>query len=177
MSTHIILTELYYGHIHGNPQLDGQYLVVCKFHPFTYVLMSEEGMENEEYDDDEDEDGTSTNMDSISRFYRENYRGLMSNSSLPPHSTIRNYKKIVLSNEYLSPQIAQCIILPTQETIAIIKTIWIKIIQRTWKKVYNNRKKILNHNILTNKFYLKGNNMRELPGIRGMLRPLYGKGE
>lgn len=32
-------------------------------------------------------------------------------------------------------EIAECIDLETQERIAIIKTIWIKLIQRTWKNI------------------------------------------
>jgi hypothetical protein len=97
---------------------------------------------------------------------------MLLNSSLPVHNTIRNYKTIVQSNHYFSPQIAQCIVLSTQETIAIIKTMWIKIIQRTWKKVYLKRKQILNKLIITNKFQLRSNMMKSLPSIHGMLSNL-----
>lgn len=179
MSTHIVLTELYYAPIHGEVHLEGQYLVLGKFNPFTYDLLPARGTENEEYEEyDDDEyydDNDSTSIESISHFYRENYKALMLNSSLPCHTIIRNYKTIVLSEQYFTPQIAQCIVLPTQETIAIIKTLWFKIIQRTWKKIFHNRKKILNHNILTNNFYLRGNNMSTLPSIHGMLYNLYCK--
>ena len=39
-------------------------------------------------------------------------------------------------NKNLQPEIAECIILSGDETIAILKTFWIKIIQRKWKKVF-----------------------------------------
>lgn len=36
-------------------------------------------------------------------------------------------------------EIAQCIYLPSYECIAIFKTVWLKIIQRTWKKIVRQR--------------------------------------
>ena len=36
----------------------------------------------------------------------------------------------------IQPEIAECIILTGGEYVAILKTFWIKIIQRTWKKVF-----------------------------------------
>ena len=39
-------------------------------------------------------------------------------------------------NKNLQPEIAECIILSGDETIAILKTFWIKIIQRKLKKVF-----------------------------------------
>ena len=168
MANYIILSELYYAYIHGVSNLEGHYLVVGKFCPFTYKLLQDD---EDEYED-EDEDVT---FDSLSHFYRSNYNTMLLNSHLPPHKTIRNYEKLIRSNNYFTPQIAQCIVLPTQETIAIIKTMWIKIIQRTWKKIYNNRKKILYKLIITNKFQLHGNTMKCLPSIRGMLSNLVHK--
>lgn len=40
-------------------------------------------------------------------------------------------------------EISQCIYLDTQECVAIIKTIWLKLIQRTWKKIYKIKKNII----------------------------------
>jgi hypothetical protein len=39
-------------------------------------------------------------------------------------------------DKILQPEIAECIILSGEETVAILKTFWIKIIQRKWKKVF-----------------------------------------
>jgi hypothetical protein len=47
---------------------------------------------------------------------------------------IKFYSKQLDKN--LQPEIAECIILNGEETIAILKTFWIKIIQRKWKKVF-----------------------------------------
>jgi hypothetical protein len=47
---------------------------------------------------------------------------------------IKFYSKHV--HKILQPEIAECIILSGGETIAVLKTFWIKIIQRKWKKVF-----------------------------------------
>jgi hypothetical protein len=167
---HIILAELYNSSLHGDPYLDGHYLVVGKFDPYTYKLY-----DDFEYGDEDEDDGDEpVTINTISVLYRLNY-DIIINSSSYPHNIIRNYDAIVRSDNYLTPQLAECIILPTQETIAIIKTIWIKIIQRVWKKIYNNRKKLLHNLIITNKFQLHANIIKQLPGIRGMLSNLVNK--
>ena len=71
--------------------------------------------------------------------------------SFGPHPIIRNYTNIVSKEDYFKPEIAQCIILPTHETIAILKTFWIRIIQRKWKKVFKLRQdNIRKYSKLTN---------------------------
>jgi hypothetical protein len=47
---------------------------------------------------------------------------------------IKFYSKHV--RKILHPEIAECIILTGGETVAILKTFWIRIIQRKWKKVF-----------------------------------------
>ena len=59
------------------------------------------------------------------------------------HPTIRNYRNIINNNNYIKLDIIQIEILPTEETVCVIKTFWIKIIQRKWKKVYKERKMLL----------------------------------
>jgi len=56
------------------------------------------------------------------------------------HSTIRNYNFICLK---IKPEIAQCIYLQTGECVCIFKTIWLRLIQRTWKKIYKTRQDII----------------------------------
>lgn len=37
-------------------------------------------------------------------------------------------------------EISQCLYLPSQHCVSILKTYWLKLIQRTWKKICRNRK-------------------------------------
>jgi hypothetical protein len=90
------------------------------------------------------------------------------------HPFIRNYKHIVRNKKYVRPQIAQVLQLPTGHKVAILKTFWIAVIQRKWKKVYAERKHVLQlrafpeslrHRELRGKWPA---HLITLPGLRGM---------
>jgi hypothetical protein len=57
--------------------------------------------------------------------------------------TLINKFKNIMAYNNATIQISECIYLDTQECVAIIKTIWLKLIQRTWKKIYKIRKNII----------------------------------
>jgi hypothetical protein len=40
-------------------------------------------------------------------------------------------------------EIAECLYLPSYHCVSILKTHWLKLIQRTWKKIYRYRKQII----------------------------------
>lgn len=71
------------------------------------------------------------------------------------HPYIRNYNDI--NKNILKIQIAENIILKGGESVAILKTFWIKIIQRTWKKVFRK--------------YLFDKYLRELRGYKVLNKP------
>jgi hypothetical protein len=71
------------------------------------------------------------------------------------HPCIRNYNNI--NKKLLNIQIAKKVILKGGECVAILKTFWIKIIQRTWKKVFRK--------------YLFDKYLRELRGYKVLNRP------
>ena len=71
------------------------------------------------------------------------------------HPWVRNYNDI--NKNILNIQIAEKIILKGEECVAILKTFWIKIIQRTWKKVFRK--------------YLFDKYLRELRGYKVLNRP------
>jgi len=88
------------------------------------------------------------------------------------HHTIRNYAKLYLK---IQPEIAECHYLSSGELMAIKKTIWIKLIQRTWKKIYKKRLEIIKiwcnpNSLMHRELYGKWpNGSRILPSINGML--------
>lgn len=88
------------------------------------------------------------------------------------HPFISRYKDLCTN---MKPQIAECIYLSSGECVCIIKTFWIKIIQRRWKKIFQEKKSINNNlfNILTNiyKFVINNNTSTKL-AIHGMLSDL-----
>jgi hypothetical protein len=64
------------------------------------------------------------------------------------HPTIRNYNKIIQANNFIKIDIVVISELPGNESVGYIKTFWIKLIQRRWKKIYKQRQDILKQRML-----------------------------
>ena len=58
------------------------------------------------------------------------------------HDLFPNYREIVLREDYIKPEIVECINI-NHCCVAIIKTFWIKIIQRAWRNVLKKREAAL----------------------------------
>jgi hypothetical protein len=119
----ILICELYNERIHGftsESNVKYNYLVNCRFKKLDIKYISDYSQ-------------------LIKNWY--NYLLINNNSS---HIIFRNYKNIISNPNYIKPEIAECIELDTKERIAILKTTWIRLIQRTWKKIFNMRKNITN---------------------------------
>lgn len=188
---YLMLCELHHPGIHGktdgnSSDIETHYLVYGRFDPITGISISqleeyeEYNTDNEyESDDDIDENRFIRINDEI-EFLKETYTNP---ANFDPryfgyHPTIRNYHNIISKSDYIKPEIGEYIILPTQEAIAILKTFWIRIIQKKWKKVFQERK-----NIISKRCHLSNLKIREirgrwpetcanLPGLKGMLRDL-----
>jgi len=143
----LVLCEILNTHLHGNDDnIDGHYLIINKFDASTgsAIYSDISGSDSEAEDDDDYSDDSDDSDSSLSLFtneYNDYYHQQVPNTV--KHSTIRNYRNIIARPDYIRPEIAECIVLPSQHTVAIIKTIWIKIIQRKWKKVYAERNRII----------------------------------
>lgn len=59
------------------------------------------------------------------------------------HDFIRNYKNIIINEKYLTPEIMEIHRLRGDEHIAILKTFWLRCIQRCWKRLVDKRKEVL----------------------------------
>jgi hypothetical protein len=184
---YLMLCELHYPAVHGktadsDPHIETHYLVYDRFDPITGISYS--CLDDEEYNTDEeyDSDGSDNNYtinDSIT-FLKNHYanpsrfnRGLLGN-----HPTIRNYHNIISRQNYIKPEIGTYIMLPTQEAVAILKTFWLRIIQRKWKKVFQERKNMIRNRLGLYSLYMRqitGNWPKEfekLPCLTGMLKEL-----
>ena len=94
------------------------------------------------------------------------------------HDIFRNYKQIITRENYIKPEITECIYLNTGHCIAILKTFWVRLIHRKWKNIIKER-----DNIIKKRCTLKSlryrefngkwpNDCLELPQLRGMLSQL-----
>lgn len=180
----IILCELYNEKIHGECQYNGE---TINTHYFV-IQKIKNIFKKEEYDSDDDDDINEDTLDnqdidksnyslkvkSLIVLHTNKYFILRRNPYLMAHPTIINYKKIVTRKNYIKPEIAECY-LQKGVLVAILKTFWLKIIQRKWKKIWKERQTILQNrksisNILYKEIYGKWNkSCFYLPGIKGML--------
>ncbi len=94
------------------------------------------------------------------------------------HDIYRNYRQIITRENYVKPEITECIYLNTGHCVAILKTFWIRLIQRKWKNIMKERKiifkkrslpKSLRHREILGKW---PDDCLKLPQIKGMLSQL-----
>ena len=135
----LIVCELYYSGMHGTKSNDGAFLV--------YSVYSG------------DQTGTKRALKDARMIRRENREYAVTHCVLN-HSTIRNYSVLLKSGAFVSPQIAKCMCLPSGELVAVLKTCYLKIFQRTWKRYYKQKMAELEtrksiHSILKMRLYRK----------------------
>jgi hypothetical protein len=111
----------------------------------------------------------------VAKLYNKKYNYFASRNYHINHTTIRNYKNMISCNDYIKPELIEYHYLETGECIAIIKTFWIKIIQRTWKNILKKKQEIINKRMkFTSIFHReqRGKWAKDcliLPGLKGML--------
>ena len=172
----LIICELHHPYIHGktddsDDNIDSHYLVLDRFDGIT-------GLSLDADDDNEDDyDLSVINInETIERFNSYYQVPHILNGLLPAHPKIRNFANIVTRAGYIRPEIAECIELPTMETIAILKTFWLRIIQRTWKKVFKQIQQVRNKRIQISALLFREmhgtwpQHCRYMPQLRGMLK-------
>ena len=202
MKFNLVLCELHLPSLHGKtnnscPIIETHFLLIDKFDGLTGVLLDEYNGYNgyatdsdhesfasdseEEINPADDDDGFDDNnpnyinsLKAIQQLYSIEYQNMRSIS----HPIIRNYSNIIRRANYIKPEIGLCIELHTHEQIVIIKTMWLKIIQRKWKKVFAERKRLLKERCLPAALYSRMMTGKwptyclVLPGLNGMLSDL-----
>jgi hypothetical protein len=94
-----------------------------------------------------------------------------------------NYREAERIIQYLQStskiEIAECIYLPSKHCVSILKTIWLRLIQRRWKKIINERKLIIKKRCNPNSIKYREihgiwpDNCFIYPILKGMLSNLY----
>ena len=149
----IVLCELYNNKIHGltnNPLINSGFLLLCRFKTLHIAVI---------------------------RYYIQNRLHNLRTipTRLLKHTIIRNYPFLYL---HIKPEIAECHYLDTGEIMCVKKTIWIRLIQRTWKTLFKKRQQILKRRYTIHSLKHKEINGQwpphciNLPSIHGMLHYL-----
>ena len=187
----LVICEIFNKKIHGfdqnnDPTVLGHYIVLQNFtKTYTDSEIDTDSETSSDEDEDEDEDindDNNLNKKNVSVFYntrfflkmyKSNYNNL--NNSMKSHSIIRNYKQIIAQQNYIQLHIAKVVYLSGLECVAILKTFWLKIIQRTWKKIYKQRCNIIALRKLPESLFYKeihgkwSDNCSKLPSLYGMM--------
>ena len=187
----IVLCELFNRHLHGfnedsDPTVQGHYLVIHTSKNNSIYIHYNNENELLHSDDDtssvDDNDIDYVNIHNMADTYRYEYTQLL--NVLPSkicgpnkeHPIIRNYFNIVSDvNNYIKPEIAQKIYLSGDECVAILKTFWLRIIQRAWKRVYRQRQHIMQLRLLPASLFHRQttgvwpHNCLIMPSLNGML--------
>lgn len=118
----IVICELYNDKIHGKPNplnnsgVEYNYLVINRFKTLNIKFIN---------------------------YVCNCYLNLnLNNHIATEHNIFRNYGNIIQRPDYIKPEIAECLYLSGGECVAILKTYWIRIIQRVWKRIYRDRERI-----------------------------------
>ena len=167
----LVITELYNKKFHGfdhksDPNVLGHYLIIYSYYTNNNIIINY-------FSDTHDYD---YNFEEYLNIYKKKYKFIKKYSEkynvILHHPIIRNYHKIITNQNYIQPQIAEKIYLAGDECVAIFKTFWLKIVQRCWKRVYKERKNILDK-ILRNPILLINSQSNpkwniKIPSIYGM---------
>jgi len=142
----LVICELYHESMHGSTQSEevlSHYLVNQRFDEFPPMDCNLEEIYNDVEFEDDDEDLPEIYY--AVKIHRIRYIMFASSQWFrkQPHHSVRNYHTIIEKQDYIQPQIAHCVYLPGGECVAILKTFWIRIVQRTWKKIYKQRLHII----------------------------------
>ena len=132
---YIAICEIFNPRIHGK---DENSSIGIENH----FLVSETFELEEFYDNSYQDTITSLKYD-YKRVAKNNLKSLKE-----PHPTIRNYNKIIQEKNFIKIYIVFVDELPGNESVCYIKTFWIKLIQRRWKKIYKQRQDILKQRML-----------------------------
>lgn len=157
----LLIPEIFNKSIHGitmesDPNINGQFIVIEYFTYKSSTLISD----------------LFYNINNICKLYKKCYYDKCSNLK---DDYIRNYNNIIKRSNYIKPEIGEIHYLRGDECVCILKTFWLKIIQRAWKKIYKIRQKIYRQRCCPDAIFYKQISGRYpetcsfMPSIRGML--------
>ncbi|NBW58636.1 hypothetical protein EBR43_12845 [bacterium] len=178
----LVFCELHHKLIHGKTPnsyqfIDGHYILTYSFSADNFYHFSSL---NDDDNDEQHEENTNlySNIENIltqTEYIYDVYLSQVECMRLHPY--IRNYYNIVTNYTYFTLNIAQRIQLSTGEQICILKTFWIRIIQKKWKNIIKKRIEFVREmkcvkNIIYREIHGQFPKHLKYPTLRGMLMNL-----
>lgn len=172
----LVVCEIFNKYIHGYDELS--YRVVKGHYLCMHICRNRSLFESRDYNEDDTAIDYECHILDVVDMHSAYYLSYAAAHPNKCHPFIRKYKHIISRNDYIQPHIAEVIYLPSGECVAIIKTFWLRIIQRAWKRVFKERQHIfrIRHRNSSIKYReMHGHwspDCRHLPCIQGLLRNL-----
>ena len=167
----LAITELYWPKIHGELNDDEKYI---HYHYLITEMFSIRLMKRCFYNSD------STNK--VIDYYKEQYKkyinlqnGIWPINSTHPNKYLSNFECIVADDNYMQFHIIQPKRTDTGHAVCVIKTHYIRWIQRAWRRLCSQRKKVMNQRSnMGNIIYYRTHGMwpdhcNTLPEMHGMI--------
>ena len=164
----IVISELYNENIHGrddtsDPNIHFHYIAAETFIAEEFYLYNKKG------DDERDNDV----INSLIMYKRAVRYRLRSEFLCGGNINIRNYKHIISQKRYIQLDIARCIYLTGNEMVCIKKTFWLRLIQRRWRRICFERKRIAKTTTLQVLYHREiKKRYTPIPQLKGMLYEL-----
>jgi len=121
----LAICELFHPFLHGQDETSSP---TINSHFLVYTLIDLPDFYNKSYLSEENS-------------YRRYRRAIQLLHGNPLHPTIRDYNNV--ATKYIRLEIIQADLLSGQEEVAYLKTFWLRIVQRRWKKIYKERQDIV----------------------------------
>jgi len=156
----IVLCELHNEMLHGlenNSAIQYHYLVSARFKNLNTECIND-----------------------CAELWKDQYRRLATSQieQRKTHRIYKNYASIISKTNYIKPELAECVYLETHECVAVLKTVWIKLIQRKWRNIVHARREVMRKRSRPDAQHFKEingcwpNNCLNYPGLKGMLSSL-----
>jgi hypothetical protein len=159
----LVLCELFHPVVHGfdtnsDPSVLGHFLV--------------QRIYDEEHVEDDDHDGGDSIIKTIDTVIDDcDYMNslILRRRRVPDHPLVRCF------NTRINPEIAACLYLSGGECVAILKTFWLRVVQRAWKRAFLERQRVLGlRKTMTHLRYREihgkwSPSCANLPGILGLI--------
>jgi hypothetical protein len=151
----LIACELYNKNIHGYTELSDP--IIKSSFIVLYRENDNESIDDNYYESDEEENVASTNATTISKIssiqqychdYYRHFRQL--SNKCHTHDTVKNYFNIIKNKNYIKPELAICLTLKGGETVAILKTFWLRIFQRKCRSRLMKHREIIKRKCVLN---------------------------
>lgn len=149
MTNSLGICELYHPKIHGHTfassnSINQHYMVHCIVEPddFMKACRSDTGSQmgtgtNTELENDYAEnDYVENNYESELEHLTRRYTKVAFANKYVVHPMIENYDAIIRKDDYIKLDIIETHVLDGMEEIAVLKTHWLRLIQRKWKRLY-----------------------------------------